>query len=827
MQDDVTKKQRRTDLIAIGFLLIVAIAFCGRAVFTGRVMMPLDMLLLMSPWKAHTQQLAPNFAQTQNQMLDPIQQYYPWRMFAVSSVKSGTIPLWNPYSYCGQPFLANLQSALFYPLNLIFLILPIGAAFSWGAVLHLFLAGMFCYTLLRTWRLGTWPALVGAVAFMLNGFIIGWLEYPAVGQWVIVWLPALLLCHEWALIKQSWLWAGLCGLVIGIQFCGGHLQISLYLLMTFLLYVVWRSVGMRSWRGIGFAALALGLGAALAMVQLLPSLELIGLSARTPKTLTDARSTALPATHLILYLMPKFFGSPAGPVGYWGNLVSNPNLPINYFETGCYVGIVTLLLAWLAIRWWRQSQVGFLLALTAISLLVAMGTPVFTVLFYIGPGMKQLAGVARILCLTAFGLSGLAAFGMERLLNYKSAGHGNPALHKPFPIAKWELLVFGCGVVLLVVLARVVFAGVLEQNQPIMENYASQLYRFAVFFLVSLLLVWLITRLHAIEPVAQKKKAKEQPNPVLWQRWFAPVFLAILLIDLFSFGFTFNPATDARLAFFPTETTDFLRRHADHARMVSYKPPTVNNTPTFSWMLPNTPLAYDLRDTHGYDSLVPGRYTRLMGTTDWGVQGSWPAAGSNLANLLGIKYAATVDQLNVPGWKLAAQAEMNIYENTRALPRAFAVYNYIPLTDSHCLERMQKGDVDDTAVLMIGDENWSPTWSLPPPPKGSVRFNEDSPNKITLETELPQTAAEAQVVLMDSAYPGWKVTVDGQPSLWQIANYDFRVVSVPAGRHTITWRYEPTSFRVGLFISLAALGALCAGLISALMVRLGQKAGSP
>ena len=56
-----------------------------------------------------------------NPLLDPLQQYWPWRRFACRWLLRGEVPLWNPHSFSGYPFLANLQSAILYPPNLIFL----------------------------------------------------------------------------------------------------------------------------------------------------------------------------------------------------------------------------------------------------------------------------------------------------------------------------------------------------------------------------------------------------------------------------------------------------------------------------------------------------------------------------------------------------------------------------------------------------------------------------------------------------------------------------------------------------------------------------------
>jgi hypothetical protein len=307
-----------------------------------------------------------------------------------------------------------------------------------------------------------------------------------------------------------------------------------------------------------------------------------------------------------------------------------------------------------------------------------------------------------------------------------------------------------------------------------MENAVSQLLRFLLFFLLSLGAVWLLAKARGTQGWMKPKV-------------LAAIILAAVVFDLFSFGMSFNPATDPKLAFFPTRTTDFLRKHAGHSRVVSYKPLDAEGSRTFEWMLPNTPLAYNLRDTHGYDSLVPGRYTNLIGTTDWSPQGAWPAPESSMVDALGVKYAVTTEEITASGWKLVASEEANIYENTQALPRAFVVG----------VARGRR-----PPLQLTGNQNFD---QLPYPDAPPVNFTRDAINTVDLSINPP---VATDLVLMDSAYPGWRVYVDNRPGRWEVANYDFRSVWVPKEKHTVSWRYEPATFRVGLYISLAALALL-------------------
>ena len=87
-------------------------------------------------------------------MWDGMAEFYPWRLFAAESLRAGWIPLWNPHQFCGTPFVANSQSAVFYPLNLLFCVMPVARAFGVSVWLHLRLTGLFLYGFLRSGAFG-------------------------------------------------------------------------------------------------------------------------------------------------------------------------------------------------------------------------------------------------------------------------------------------------------------------------------------------------------------------------------------------------------------------------------------------------------------------------------------------------------------------------------------------------------------------------------------------------------------------------------------------------------------------------------------------------
>ena len=89
--------------------------------------------------------------------------FYPWRVFAADSLSRLDFPLWNPYSYSGTPFLANMQSGLLYPPNVVFWLFNFPMAMRLFIVIQFGLAAWFMYLLLRALSCRTASAITGAL----------------------------------------------------------------------------------------------------------------------------------------------------------------------------------------------------------------------------------------------------------------------------------------------------------------------------------------------------------------------------------------------------------------------------------------------------------------------------------------------------------------------------------------------------------------------------------------------------------------------------------------------------------------------------------------
>ncbi|MDP8925225.1 MAG: YfhO family protein, partial [Chloroflexota bacterium] len=393
----------------------LALAFVGSALLPGRALLPIDNLFQFPPWRAYADDFGVEIPH--NPLIsDAILQNYSWKWLARESLARGELPLWNPYILSGQPFMAAGQNGALYPLGILFYVLPLASAYGWFIALHLWLGALFAYLFARTLGANPLGGVVAGVTFGFSGYLVVKILWPMVVS-TAIWLPALLTIVE-LIVRQSagapWparrvplpLLVALGALVVGLQFLAGHLEMSLYLLLTAGLYTALRLVGrLRAvglWRTFvaGLAALmAVALGTGLAAILLVPFSEVIGANVRTGwSDYEETVGYALPRERAIAWLMPDYFGNPTHHtyVDVFGGETrpvehQRPNGELrtdtewgghNYVEGTAYVGVLPLLLALVALARRPTGGAAALGLVAVISVLFAFGTPLYAVLFY-------------------------------------------------------------------------------------------------------------------------------------------------------------------------------------------------------------------------------------------------------------------------------------------------------------------------------------------------------------------------------------------------------------------------------------------------------------
>jgi hypothetical protein len=164
-------------------------------------------------------------------------------------------------------------------------------------------------------------------------------------------------------------------------------------------------------------------------------------------------------------------------------------------------------------------------------------------------------------------------------------------------------------------------------------------------------------------------------------------------------------------------------------------------------------------------------------------------------------------------WILKAQTtEVDIYENTRTLPRAWLATQATSLTPAQTLETIRSDQLPDGS-------SWDPARTVLVEPEvdvsvsatnGNAHVTLYEPNQIRVNTE---TNGDAILVLSENHYPGWRAYVDGKKVEVIRVNYNLRGVLVPAGKHEVKFVYFPKSVLLGFLVTglVAVLLALWLG----------------
>src|ERR1035437_652856 len=154
-------KKKLLPLILISAIVFV---FFWQFFLEGLVAIPADSLVgLYHPFRDYLSSEFNRGYPFKNFLItDPILQQYPWRELAINLEKKGQIPSWNPYSGAGEPLLANIQSASFYPLNAILFILPFVQGWMVLVMLQMFLGGIFTFLFLNNLGLKRESSLFGS-----------------------------------------------------------------------------------------------------------------------------------------------------------------------------------------------------------------------------------------------------------------------------------------------------------------------------------------------------------------------------------------------------------------------------------------------------------------------------------------------------------------------------------------------------------------------------------------------------------------------------------------------------------------------------------------
>jgi len=740
---------------------------------------------------------------------------YPTYKFAAESWRRGVVPLWNPYLFAGQPFLGDIQSSLFYPINLLTFFLSVPLAFrdmELLSILHFWIAGVGMYLFLRfgkwkldvrNWKLdaaSTNPTsnfqsptsnaqspisnppisqslnlsrlacLAGAIAFQFSDLFIthfGNLNLIATAAW----LPLVLLFYRRAIMDGRISFSVIAGIWLGIAFHAGHIQSFLFILIALGLLAIGMMIENRIRWGdlqhyIGGLFIVALVSFGIAAPVLIPALEFTQNTVRAEFTYKQAAEFSLPPAQLIGLFVPGFFGR--GPLAAWG--------PWQRVEVG-YLGILPLLLALLAIILRRDSATKFFAIFSLIGLALALGgyAILHGWLYQFVPGFGQLRAPARFVFLLDFGLAVLAALGFDALLRalpsttLRSAQDEAPlrAFKAFVRVAPWVFLIVAVASGAMIYAMLILGQG---QDAVLFQRLANAANSIAFFILLLALSLGLVLA-----------RATRWFRPTAW----ATAALALIFFDLFSLGAYVDISSDNPSKVFEhSDAVAFLQSDENFFRI------DPRGTEVDKAWTADTGIVYNLSSIDGDNPLILSEFDKY-----WNGMGSRSSA---LYDLLNAKYL--IGRKNVPvdraKFKLAFDGDpgLSIFENTHVLPRAFiASEARVVPNHSAAWDAIHAADFDPARTVVL--EGGVPTPTASGHGDAAVRIASYGPNAIALETSA---ASAGVLVLSEVWYPGWRGFVDDREVEVLRADYLYRAVELPGGAHRVRFQYDPGSFKLGL-----------------------------
>lgn len=788
-------KRRAAPLL---FFLISALLLVGPVLLRGHLLLPTPYVSGFAPWSASEQPLRD--PQWNPLLWDALAQFYPWRLLLAQAAAEGKVALWNPYVLCGAPLLANSQSAPFYPLHLLYLIpspLSVGTRLTVLALLHLTIAGWGAFRLARGLQISAVGALAAGVGYQLSTSSAAWLEIPSVIS-VTCWIPLVLAAArrlEFAPSPRTFAGLALC---TGLMLLGGHLQFALFGLLALAAVTAWGQISAPSLRSLFLTGAAVAVALGLAAVQLLPVRELAAMSHRTAVVTAEGyRSLAaysLPPAHWITLVAPDFYGlSSTGDFwGYWNYGATN------LIEYAGGIGLPGLLLALAALRLRPgRTWTGWTcLLLTALGLLLSTDTPLLRALYYLLPGFAASGSPARALILLSLGLSLMAGLGVQELTC--DSASWRRLLLKAAPATAAAMLIG----LLLAAAARqfVPMDRTVQVDQLLAEISTGALVRAAGGSLLMFALILGAVRLAGPRRAQTACAGACLAGLTAWLLWSgAPMLVTGPEAPLL----TPPPGVDL----------DLLRN-----RRVA--------TVTGRWNLmehpgalvpPNLSVLYGWRDVQGYDSLQPAHYRRLLDAAG-GSGGAAPPENGNMTlirNPSSPLIALTGADLLLQKPVYSGGGGLQVTRVPGSVPDAYLAPRWRVMDDAGAVARLtaaaSSSPLTAEAILSPGPEL---SEAAAPPARTSaagapVQTIRTGPGRI--RAILPQ-AASGFLVLTETWMPGWKATLIG-PGSTEIrrtrrVNVAFQGVEIPRDVTRVDFSYEPDSFRVGLFVSAAALAFL-------------------
>ncbi|MBN1694562.1 YfhO family protein [candidate division WOR-3 bacterium] len=739
---------------------------------------------------------------------------YPSRLTWVSYVKDfKTLPLWDNFSFSGHPTAATTGAGgLVYPLNILQFIFPVHLGWTILYLIHIFLAGLGMWFLLRGYKLSPLSSLIGALAFMFAGQLIstthgGHLSRTIAGM-MLPW--AFFLIHR-AINSKKIIDFAIFGGVTGLIMLAGQPQLCYWGMIAVLIYFILELVWQRKksdnreklkvlyGSAVGFFVLFL-----IVSISVLPPILALSYGVRgASKGYEYTTSWSFPTSELFNLIFPHFSGILEN---YWGE---------NYFRLdSSYLGILPIILMGFSFFYKENKKlVKFFALFTAITLIFALGknTPFFRIYYYLLPMAKKFRAPNMFFFLTTFGICVLSGFGTEFLLTLKGK--------KQEEEKKNAFIYLGVLTGMVLLFALIVNLG----DQSILnwmkshfasnwsgiiprENIQQKIYIMSMNFSSLKKSLWLSSFLFIVNGLLIYLLLDKKFD----YRMLIPILALILIIDQWSIDKKYLSSVEMPKRYFAADdVTSFVKQDKGLFRVFPFN---------YEGKSRDRYLQYhNIENLGGYAPNPPARYQEFIG--------AGKSAMFNPENLL--KYPHLLSMLNVKyiigprlpedlsGYDARIRTlieeynnfysnfevafvgrQYQVLQNKNFLPRASLMYNYIIMDSSpEVLSKILSNELKTGDVVLLEEKVEIPVSKG----QGEVEIVKNIANErvVDVKTDKP-----AFLIYRENYHPDWKCYIDNKKEKIYKADYIFYGVFVPEGEHEVRFIYKSAIFN---FVSVLSL----------------------
>ncbi len=731
---------------------------------------------------------------------------FPQKAHLAEMLKSGQMPLWDPFLHGGQPFLGNIHNTAMYPSGLLYLLLPPVQAFNTDIVLHLWLCAAGAYLFARVVSLTPLSSLIAGAVYGFCGYTLSFVNL--FDRFLAVpYLPLLMLFwHSFLSVqKKKWfvmaVFAGFCQLLTGA---------AEMVMITFVSVLVWTVLypyASSLSRRMIFYGLLVFFAGGLSSVQTIPAAEMLRQSTRgTGYLYSSFAAWSVHPKRLPEMILPGFLGYTDRISGraYWG-MSLEAQFP---YVVSIYFGLTVLVLAWTGgIRGERGD--GFprvvrfcLLVVAALTLLLSLGAflPFFYLVHEHVPLINRLRYPVKFLAAAVLPVALLSGYTSFSCFGDRSASKPSAATLSIFWLISVFLISFAIGFSFSEKFANW-FAGLFfGESGKIVQHGLSVAFSHAAG-------IWVLFTLIFHDRRRQVRG------------WHHSAVAALILIDLLWAGQSVNPY--APRAFFTEEPNlaNVVKKEIGDGRFlrmpnpggIVLQMPADNNLYLARWNLETlenyTGASYQipLIFHENFDGLAKreiAQMAELIHSVPW--EQKLP-----LFSAANIRLVLTAEDLSVPGVeKLATVRNRSsrvffLYRLINSAPRVGFVHDVISsMTDREILDAMTCSEFDPRKAVVLSGFHALSAGSCGP---AQIQKIASGINAARFQV---RNDCDGFLVFSEPYDSGWRVEIDGKREQLIRANFAFSAVPIKAGTHTVQRRYLPESLVWGSLSSLIFLGLL-------------------